>query len=306
MPELMQIKKRNLPDWFKIKLPNGEKYALVKGLVKTNRLNTICEEAKCPNLSECWSHGTATFLILGDICTRYCAYCNVKTGKPNEVDVDEPKKVADAVKKLNLRYVVITSVTRDDLEDGGASIYADTIKEIRKLSSCKIELLIPDLRLTKISNDNKNNISDKINTIALTKVINARPDVLGHNIEAVRRVFSTIRRGGNYDLSLQLLNTIKRIDKNMKTKSGIMVGFGETFDEIKETMQDLRNNDVDFLTIGQYLQPSEKHVKIEKFYKPDEFEELKKIGLSLGFKHVEAGPLVRSSYRADRLNALIK
>ena len=303
----MQIKKRNLPDWFKIKLPTGEKYSKVKGLVKTNRLHTICEEAKCPNLSECWSHGTATFLILGDVCTRHCGYCNVKSGKPNEVDVDEPKKVADGVKKLNLRYIVITSVTRDDLEDGGASIYINIIKEIRKLNpDCKIELLIPDLRLTKISNDNKNNISNKININALKKLIEAKPDVLGHNIETVRRVFANVRRGGNYDLSLQLLKTIKEINPKIKTKSGIMAGFGETFDEIKETMQDLRNNDVDFLTIGQYLQPSPKHVKIEKFYNPEEFEELRKIGLGMGFKHVEAGPLVRSSYRADRLNVMIQ
>ena len=285
------------PEWFKIRLPTGEKYVKVKGLVKTHRLHTICEEAKCPNLSECWSHGTATFLILGDICTRYCGYCNVKTGKPLEVDVDEGKKVADAVKKLGLRYVVITSVTRDDLEDGGASIFISTIKEIRKNSNCKIELLIPDLRLKY----NKN----EFNINALKKIIDARPDVLGHNIEAVRRVFSTIRRGGNYDLSLELLKTIKKINPKMSTKSGLIVGFDETFDEIKETMQGLRNVDVDFLTLGQYLRPSLDHVKIGKFYTPKEFEELSKIGLEMGFKHVEAGPLVRSSYRADKLNSLI-
>ena len=309
MPELMQRK----PDWFKIKLPSGEKYGKVKGLVKINRLHTICEEAKCPNLSECWSHGTATFLILGDVCTRYCAYCNVKTGRPLEVDVNEGKKVAEAVKKLGLKYVVITSVTRDDLEDGGASIYVDTVKEIRKLNpNCSIELLIPDLQLKsntiKISNNDKKNknYNNEINIEALKKIINAGPDVLGHNIEAVRRVFADVRKGGNYELSLQLLKSIKKINKNIKTKSGLMLGFGESLDEIKETMRDLRNNDVDFLTLGQYLQPSEKHVKIEKFYKPEEFEELKKIGLSLGFKHIEAGPLVRSSYRADKLSTIIK
>jgi len=297
---LIQIQKKP-----KIKLPNGEKYNLVKSLVKINRLHTICEEAKCPNLAECWSHGTATFLILGDTCTRYCGYCNVKTGKPEEVDFSELKKVADAVKKLNLKYVVITSVTRDDLWDGGASIYVDTIKEIRKLNrNCKVELLIPDFRLR--NNDNKNNMDDKINIDALKKVINAGVDVLGHNIEAVRRIFLKVRKGGNYNSSLQLLKTIKKINKKIKTKSGIILGLGETKEEIIETMQELRDNGVDFLTLGQYLQPSEKHVKIEKYYKPEEFEELKEVGLKMGFRHVEAGPLVRSSYRADRLNSMIE
>ncbi len=306
MSGLIQIKpQRRHPDWFKIKFPSGESYGKVKGLVKTNRLRTICEEAKCPNLSECWSHGTATFLILGDTCTRYCGYCNVKTGKPEEVDFSELKKVADAVKKLNLKYVVITSVTRDDLGDGGASIYVDTIKEIRKLNrNCKVELLIPDFRLR--NKDNKNNRDDKISIDALKKVIGARVDVLGHNIEAVRRIFLKVRKGGNYDLSLQLLKTIKKINKKIKTKSGIILGLGETKEEIIETMQELRDNDVDFLTLGQYLQPSEKHVKIEKYYKPEEFEELKEVGLKMGFRHVEAGPLVRSSYRADRLNSMIE
>ena len=306
MSGLIQIKpQRRHPDWFKIKFPSGESYGKVKGLVKTNRLHTICEEARCPNLSECWSHGTATFLILGDTCTRYCAYCNVKTGKPGKIDLSELKKVADAVKKLNLKYVVITSVTRDDLEDGGASIYADTVKEIKKLNrNCKVELLIPDFRLR--NKDNKNNRDDKISIDALKKVIGARVDVLGHNIEAVRRIFLKVRKGGNYDLSLQLLKTIKKINKKIKTKSGIILGLGETKEEIIETMQELRDNDVDFLTLGQYLQPSEKHVKIEKYYKPEEFGELKEIGLKMGFRHVEAGPLVRSSYRADRLDSMIE
>ena len=306
MSGLIQIKpQRRHPDWFKIKFPSGQSYGKVKGLVKTNRLHTICEEAKCPNLAECWSHGTATFLILGDTCTRYCGYCNVKTGKPEEVDFSELKKVADAVKKLNLKYVVITSVTRDDLWDGGASIYVDTIKEIRKLNrNCKVELLIPDFRLR--NNDNKNNMDDKINIDALKKVINAGVDVLGHNIEAVRRIFLKVRKGGNYNSSLQLLKTIKKINKKIKTKSGIILGLGETKEEIIETMQELRDNGVDFLTLGQYLQPSEKHVKIEKYYKPEEFEELKEVGLKMGFRHVEAGPLVRSSYRADRLNSMIE
>ena len=303
MPELIQIQiKPKKPDWFKIRLPTGEKYSLVKNLVKTSRLHTICEEAKCPNLAECWSHGTATFLILGDICTRWCGYCNVKTGKPGKVDFEEPKKVADAVKKLNLKYVVITSVTRDDLEDGGASIYAETIKEIKKITSCSVELLIPDFKIRsgKILKEGYLNIE------ALKTVIDAKPDVLAHNIEAVRRVFQRVRPGGNYDVSLNLLKTIKKINPKMPTKSSIILGFDESKEEIIETMQDLRNNDVDFLTLGQYLQPSMRHIRIEKFYTPKEFEELAKIGKEMGFKHVEAGPLVRSSYRADRLNKLIK
>jgi len=304
MSELIQIntKPQRKPDWFKIKIPSGESYNLVKKLVKTNRLHTICEEAKCPNLSECWSHGTATFLILGDICTRWCGYCNVKTGKPGEVDFQEPKKVADAVKKLNLRYVVITSVTRDDLMDGGASIYADTVKEIKKITNCSVELLIPDFKIMsgKILKEGY------LNFDALKTVIDTKPDVLAHNIEAVRRVFSRVRPGGNYDVSLQLLKTIKNINPNLPTKSSIIIGFDETLDEIKETMEDLRENDVDFLTLGQYLQPSMRHVKIERYYTPKEFENLKKLGLEMGFKHVEAGPLVRSSYRADKLNSIIK
>jgi len=305
MQELIQIqtKPQRKPEWFKIKLPSGEQYNKVKNLVKTNRLHTICEEAKCPNLAECWSHGTATFLILGDVCTRWCGYCNVKTGKPYELDLEEPKKVADAVKKLNLKYVVITSVTRDDLEDGGASIYFNTVKKIKKINpNCSVELLIPDFKIMK------NNILKEgyLNVDALKTVVDAKPDVLAHNIEAVRRVFSRVRPGGNYDVSLHLLKTIKKINPKIPTKSSIILGFDETVDEIKETMQDLRENDVDFLTLGQYLRPSMRHVKIEKYYTPKEFDELKKIGLRMGFKHIEAGPLVRSSYRADKLNSIIK
>ncbi len=306
MSELIQINitpKRKHPDWFKVKIPTGEKYNKVKNLVKTNRLHTICEEAKCPNLSECWSHGTATFLILGDVCTRWCGYCNIKTGKPYELDLEEPKKVADAVKKLNLRYVVITSVTRDDLADGGAFIYANTLKQIKKINkNCKVELLIPDFKIMngKILREGYLNIE------ALKTVVEGKPDVLAHNIEAVRRVFARVRPGGNYDVSLELLKTIKKINKKMPTKSSIILGFDETKEEIIETMQDLRKNNVDFLTLGQYLQPSMRHVKIGRYYKPEEFEELRKIGIDMGFKHVEAGPLVRSSYRADKLNSLIQ
>ena len=301
---LIQIQKeRRHPEWLKIKLPSGENYVKLRNLVKTNRLHTICEEAKCPNLSECWSHGTATFLILGDTCTRWCGYCNVKTGKPAELDLQEPEKVADAVKRLNLKYVVITSVTRDDLADGGASIFAETVREIKKESpDCSVELLIPDFKLMtgKILREGALNID------ALKSVIDAKPDVLAHNIEAVRRVFAYVRAGGNYDVSLSLLAKIKEINHNMPTKSSIILGFDETLDEIKQTMLELRQNNVDFLTLGQYLQPSIKHVKITRYYTPDEFKALERMGYELGFKHVEAGPLVRSSYRADKLNAIIK
>jgi lipoyl synthase len=290
------------PEWFKIKIPSNETYAKVKSLVKTNRLHTICEEAKCPNLSECWSHGTATFLILGDTCTRWCGYCNVKTGKPKEYNLEEPKQVADAVRKLNLKYVVITSVTRDDLKDGGAFIYAETVKEIKKQTNCSVELLIPDFKemtgdiLTK----------GKLNIPALKTVISAKPDVLAHNIESVRRVFKRVRVGGNYDVSLELLRKVKEINPKMPTKSSIILGFDETEKEIIETMQDLRNNHVDFLTLGQYLKPTMKHVSIEKFYKPETFDKLAQIGRGIGFRHVEAGPLIRSSYRADKLNTLLQ
>lgn len=297
-----QTKERRHPPWLKVRLPSGENYVMLKSLLKTSRLNTICEEAKCPNLAECWSHGTATFLILGDVCTRHCSYCNVKTGKPNGFDMEEPKKVADAVKKLNLRYAVITSVTRDDLGDGGAFVYAETAREIKnETPDCLIELLVPDFKIKtgKILREGKLNVS------ALKTVISAKPDVLAHNIEAVRRVFAKVRHGGNYDVSLELLKKAKEIDSKLLTKSSIIVGLGETMDEIKETMQDLRKSKVDFLTLGQYLQPSLRHAKIEKYCTPDEFEELKRIGCRLGFRHVEAGPLVRSSYRAERLKEVI-
>tara|TARA_Y100000310_G_scaffold268706_1_gene281437 strand:+ start:4008 stop:4904 length:897 start_codon:yes stop_codon:yes gene_type:complete len=297
---LLQINKK--PSWLKVKLPHGEQYQKVKKLIKTNHLNTICEEAKCPNLAECWSHGTATFLILGEICTRWCSYCHVKTGKPNSLDLKEPIKVAQAVKNLNLKYVVITSVTRDDLPDGGASIYKDTVNEIKKITNCSIELLIPDFK-TK-SNDTINKITLNLNS--LKTVLESKPNVLAHNIEAVRRIFKQVRKQGDYDTSLLLLKKSKEINPNIPTKSSIILGLGETKEEIILTMKDLINNQVDFLTLGQYLKPSIKHTEIKKYYTPQEFDELKQEALNLGFKHVESGPLVRSSYRADKLNPLIK
>lgn len=281
--------KRRLPQWLKVKMPGSEGYRQIKGLLDGARLNTVCAEAHCPNIGECWDRGTATFMILGDICTRACAYCAVDTGKPVGLDLQEPARVADAVERMGLRYAVITSVDRDDLPDGGASIFAQTIRQVRKrMPDTKIEVLIPDFQ----------GDSD-----ALKKVMDASPDTLNHNIETVRRVFGRVRPKGNYDGSLELLARAKDIVPNAVTKSGMMVGLGETWDEIVETMHDLREVDCDLLTIGQYLRPSKKHVALAKWYTPAEFDELGEIGRSLGFSHVASGPLVRSSYHADEQHA---
>ena len=277
---------RRHPDWLKVKIGGGESFVKMKSILREAKLHTICEEAKCPNIAECFGSGTAVFLILGDICTRNCKYCYVKHGKPLKLNLDEPKDVADSVKELGLKYVVITSVTRDDLEDGGADIFHKTIKEIKKFNpNVFVEVLIPDFN---------GNIS------SLKKVIEAKPDVINHNIEVVENLFEDIRPQGNYKTSLKLLNEIKKINKNIKTKSGFMVGFGENEEHILKTMKDLRNSDVDFLTIGQYLQPSKNHIKINKYYSPNEFDQFKKYALDMGFKHVESGPLVRSSYHAEK------
>lgn len=281
--------KRRLPQWLKVKMPGSEGYRQIKGLLDGARLNTVCAEAHCPNIGECWDRGTATFMILGDICTRACAYCAVDTGKPVGLDLQEPARVADAVERMGLRYAVITSVDRDDLPDGGASIFAQTIRQVRKrMPDTKVEVLIPDFQ----------GDSD-----ALKKVMDASPDTLNHNIETVRRVFGRVRPKGNYDGSLELLALAKDIVPNAVTKSGMMVGLGETWDEIVETMHDLREVDCDLLTIGQYLRPSKKHVALAKWYTPAEFDELGAIGRSLGFSHVASGPLVRSSYHADEQHA---
>ena len=281
--------KRRLPQWLKVKMPGSEGYRQIKGLLDGARLNTVCAEAHCPNIGECWDRGTATFMILGDICTRACAYCAVDTGKPVGLDLQEPARVADAVERMGLRYAVITSVDRDDLPDGGASIFAQTIRQVRKrMPDTKVEVLIPDFQ----------GDSD-----ALKKVMDASPDTLNHNIETVRRVFGRVRPKGNYDGSLELLARAKDIVPNAVTKSGMMVGLGETWDEIVETMHDLREVDCDLLTIGQYLRPSKKHVALAKWYTPAEFDELGEIGRSLGFSHVASGPLVRSSYHADEQHA---
>lgn len=283
------VTERRLPQWLKVKMPGSEGYRQIKGLLDEAQLNTVCAEAHCPNIGECWDRGTATFMILGDICTRACAYCAVDTGKPVGLDLQEPVRVADAVERMSLRYAVITSVDRDDLPDGGASIFAQTIRQVRKrMPDTKVEVLIPDFQG---------------DYDALKKVMHASPDTLNHNIETVRRVFGRVRPKGNYDGSLELLARAKEIVPAAVTKSGMMVGLGETWDEIVETMHDLRAVDCDLLTIGQYLRPSKKHVALAKWYTPSEFDELGAIGRSLGFSHVASGPLVRSSYHADEQHA---
>ena len=279
--------RRRLPEWFKVRAPGGENYTDLKQRFRGAALHTVCEEAACPNIGDCWERRTATFMILGDTCTRACSYCNVKTGWPGEHDVDfaEPFRLAQTVEAMELKYTVVTSVDRDDLPDYGSSIFAMTITQIHRLSpECKVEVLIPDFAG---------------NRDALEQVVDAGPEVLNHNIEAPRRIFSKVRPKGNYDLSLELIRRVKEIDPMMPTKSGMMVGLGETKDEIYATMRDLRDVDCDLLTIGQYLRPSERHHPLIRFYHPSEFGEFARVGMDMGFKHVASGPLVRSSYHAD-------
>lgn len=276
---------RRLPPWLKVKMPGGANYIELKGLMRSSRLHTVCEEARCPNIGECWDRGTATFMILGDICTRACSYCAVTTGVPTGLDLQEPARLADTVTRMGLNYAVITSVNRDELPDGGAFIFAQCIRQIRnRLPACKVEVLIPDFCG---------------NWDALATVMAARPDTLNHNIETVPRVFRQVRPKGDYDQSLELLARARSIVPEGITKSGMMVGLGETWGEIVETMRDLRAVDCDLLTIGQYLRPSQKHAPLARWYRPEEFDELRRQGEDLGFKHVAAGPLVRSSYHAD-------
>ena len=278
---------RRHPDWLKVKIGGGENFVRMKKLLRGAKLHTICEEARCPNIAECFDNGTAVFLILGDVCTRNCRYCNVKHGKPMPLNQNEPRDVAESVRELGLKYTVVTSVTRDDLDDGGASVFSETVKEIKNLNKgCKVEVLIPDF---------------KGNRESLEKVVNARPDVVNHNIEVVEGLFSIIRPEGDYKTSLNVLKTVKEIDHDMKVKSGFMVGLGESRGQILKTMKDLRDAGVDFLTIGQYLQPTREHAEIKRYYAPEDFEDFKEIALSTGFKHVEAGPLVRSSYHAEKV-----
>ena len=280
---------RRLPPWLKAKMPGGPNYLELRDLLRGNELHTVCEEAHCPNIGECWERRTATFMVLGDICTRACSYCAVTSGRPTGLDLQEPVRLADTVVRMGLKYAVITSVNRDDLPDGGAFIFAQCIHQIRKrLPTCKVEVLVPDFCG---------------NRDALATVMAASPDTLNHNIETVRRVFPRVRPKGDYDQSLELLARVKSDDPTAVTKSGMMVGLGETWDEIIETMRDLRSVDCELLTIGQYLRPSDKHVALARWYTPEEFEELGREGYALGFRHVASGPLVRSSYHADEQHA---
>jgi len=272
------------PEWLKVRAPGSENYVRLKGIMKELKLNTVCEDAHCPNIGECWHHGTATFMILGDVCTRACAYCAVAHGKPNELDLAEPSRVAEAIERMRLQYAVITSVDRDDLGDGGASIFAETIRQTRaRVPGCRIEVLIPDFQGLEAS---------------LRDVLDAGPDVLNHNIETVPRLYRMARSGGKYPRSLELLDRSRHYKPQIATKTGIMVGLGEERDEILAVFDDLRRAGVSILTIGQYLRPSMKHAPMTRYYHPDEFADLKREALARGFVHVESGPLVRSSYHA--------
>jgi len=278
------MKHERKPEWLKVKLSTGENYQELKRMMRSKTLHTVCEEARCPNIYECWANRTATFMILGDICTRACRFCAVKTGLPTELDWQEPERVAEAVEQMGVKHAVVTSVARDDLKDGGAAIFAATIKAIRKRNPfTSVEVLIPDFQG---------------NWDALKVVMDARPDILNHNIETVRSRSDRVRSKAKYDRSLELLRRAKEMQPDIPTKSSIMVGVGEEYHEILEAMDDLRTANVDILTIGQYLQPTKKHLKIHRYYTPEEFQQLKEEGLKRGFSHVESGPLVRSSYHA--------
>ena len=272
------------PSWIRVKAPSGDTYAWLQSLMRTKALHTVCEEANCPNMGECWGSGTATFLILGDVCTRRCGFCDVKHGHPQEVDWDEPLRVAQAVHAMGLKHAVITSVNRDERKDGGAPIFAGVIEQIRLLHpGCSIEVLIPDFRGS---------------IEALEIVMRARPEILNHNVETVPRLFKTVQPQDRYEWARDTLTNAKKLDPEVLTKSGIMLGLGESMDEVKAVMDDLRSWGVDILTIGQYLQPSRKHLPIDRYYTLEEFAELKAYGLGIGFRWVESAPLVRSSYHA--------
>lgn len=271
------------PPWLKIRLDHNENYRAIKQLMTKNDLNTVCEEAQCPNIGECWNRGTATFMILGDVCTRSCGFCAVKTGRPPMLDEEEPKRVVDAAMKMDLSHVVVTSVNRDEREDGGAPVFADTIRRLHEsMPDCTVEVLIPDF---------------KGNWDALQTVIDAQPDILNHNLETVERIYRKVRPQAKYARSLELLYRAK--EKGMRTKSGIMVGIGEETREVVRLMQDLLKVNVDIMTIGQYLQPDKSHLPVDRYVHPDEFDYYEEIGLRMGFQVVESGPLVRSSYHAD-------
>jgi len=278
-----QGQKSPRPEWLKVRAPGGETYANLKKMMRSKTLHTVCEEAHCPNIGECWGRGTATFLILGDICTRSCGFCAIKTGRPQPVDPEEPLKVALAVQQMGISHVVITSVNRDELPDQGSTIWAKTIEEVRRLNpKVSIEVLIPDF---------------KGDLNCLQRVLDAKPNILNHNVETVPRLYRTVRPQAKYERSLRVLQYSK--EQGFITKTGIMVGIGETFDEVVQVMKDLRQIDVDIFTIGQYLQPTPAHLPVDRFVTPEEFKQYKLIGIELGFRHVESGPLVRSSYHAE-------
>ena len=277
-------RKISKPKWLRVKLPTGESYREVRKLVDEHKLHTICESGSCPNMGECWGEGTATFMILGNICTRSCGFCAVKTGRPNAVDLKEPERVAESVKLMKVKHAVLTSVDRDDLMDGGSTIWVETVENIRKVSpTTTLETLIPDFA-GKWDN--------------LQRIIDVSPEIVSHNLETVRRLTKAVRIQAKYDRSLELLFRLKK--GGMKTKSGVMLGLGESEEEVIETMEDLRNVNVDILTLGQYLQPTPKHLPVSDFITPESFLKFKEMGLKMGFRYVESGPLVRSSYRAEK------
>lgn len=272
------------PDWLKIRIPSGEEYARLKNLITGKRLHTVCEEARCPNMAECWNAGTATFMILGDVCTRSCGFCNVKTGRPTWLDREEPLRVAEAIKTMGVRHAVITSVNRDELPDGGAEIFAETIRQARLVNrGITIEVLIPDFQGVKW---------------ALDIVLEMRPEILNHNTETVPRLYRQVRPQAKYERSLQVIRWAK--EAGLTTKSGIMVGLGESPDEVLQVMRDLNSAGCDIMTIGQYLQPTRQHLPVDRYVHPDEFAMYRELGSEIGLKHVEAGPLVRSSYHAEK------
>ena len=280
-----QLTRGRRPDWLRVPVPHSGKYKEVLGLMRDQSLHTVCEEAGCPNLGECWGRGTATFLLLGDTCTRSCGFCKINTGRPETVDILEPIRVARSVQQMQLRHAVLTSVNRDELPDGGAFIFAATIRKIREfVPGCTVEVLIPDFMGS---------------AEALYTVMREHPEILNHNTETVPRLYRRVRPQAKYERTLEVLRRAKEMDPGTLTKSGIMVGLGERWEEIEQVMRDLRNIDVDILTIGQYLQPSRYHLPIERYYTPAEFAELRRLGEDLGFRWVESSPLVRSSYHAD-------
>jgi lipoyl synthase len=272
------------PPWLKVRAPGGPNYSRLRHLMRELDLHTVCEEARCPNVGECWEHGTATFMVLGDVCTRNCAYCAVAHGRPPRYDIEEPSRVAAAVAEMRLRHAVITSVDRDDLPDYGAWIFAETIRQIKhRLPDCSVEVLVPDFQGNESS---------------IRTVLEARPDIYNHNTETVPRLYKRCRPGGRYERVMRIFRFAKQTAPDIPTKTGIILGMGETMDEVVETMRELRAVDVDILTLGQYLRPSSSHIPLDRYYTPDEFRRLREIGLDLGFRHVESGPLVRSSYHA--------